>query len=49
MAPMFDKDYVLKTVEERDVHFVRGGVDFYSDYFHADKTGTSMDVDVIGN
>jgi glutamine synthetase len=23
MAPTFDKDYVLKTVEERDVHFVR--------------------------
>ncbi len=23
MAPKFDKDYVLKTVEERDVHFVR--------------------------
>jgi glutamine synthetase len=23
MAPKFDKDYVLKTIEERDVHFVR--------------------------
>ena len=23
MAPKFDKDYVLKTMQERDIHFIR--------------------------